>query len=759
MNTPTRPFLRSRLYTLTLLSLSAGSFLGAQTAGENPDDDVITLEEFQVAATADMDTYVATDAVSGTRTGAKLVETPFSVQVLTSEFINDFQLFEMADQLRFVSGAFSGAEDTGANNGKRLRGFEPPVLRDGFSRANPPDRTTVDRVEVIRGPVSTLYGQSSPGGLINYVSKRPKRVPRYSATATVGADYDFKRFAFDATGPVKQDKLYYYANYAYNYTESDLDYFYTEKDLFALGFTYLLSPKTSVTVSWERQMIESNQGDTIPLYQVSTPSPTRSVGIFWDLATYNIQGPYNKLERDFESGNILIEHRFTPNLIGRLNLQSYDKDFEEQQYRYGSGNAVTADGTMTAEAFLQNQDESAYLGQMDLLWRTQTGPVKHAFLAAADFSLYEYRNTTYVRPPEDLVLNNTTVFRRPTFVIDPWNPVWVNVPRAEITQLFQDSDRKINNYGVFVSHRAFFFNDRLVTLAGVRQDVVDSRRLLSVDATRVTSTNNHTPVVTTTDGSGSSEDALSYTFGANVKLLDERLVWFTNHSTGFEPTVTIDQGTQQVVPNEKSWGIETGLKGTMFEDALVYTVSIFKLKKTDVAISNPLYDPSAVERVSQFITSGNEEAKGYEADLRWNVTRNLFIQGGGAFVDGEVTAPVSARDRMIKSPRYTGYAATRYVFRSGPLKGLKFGGNVTYTGDYLYNAGAVNAAGVQTRFRQIHPEVTLYGAFVGYGWRTGKKWRHSVTVNGINLTDEYYLQDTFRLARGREFRLTYTLTF
>ena len=87
------------------------------------------------------------------------------------------QLFEMADQLRFIAGAFSGAEDTGANNGKTLRGFSPPVLRDGFSGANPPNRSTVDRVEVIRGPVSALYGASGPGGLINYVSKRGKRTP------------------------------------------------------------------------------------------------------------------------------------------------------------------------------------------------------------------------------------------------------------------------------------------------------------------------------------------------------------------------------------------------------------------------------------------------------------------------------------------------------------------------------------------------------------------------------------------------------
>src|SRR5688500_3002738 len=190
------------------LALWATPLSHAQTAPAEPED-VIVLKEFQVAADRDRIGYLATESTAGTRTGAKLTETPFSVQVLTNEFMNDFQLFEMADQLRFIAGAFSGAEDTGANNGRTLRGFTPPVLRDGFSRANPPNRSTVDRVEVIRGPVSTLYGQSGPGGLINYVSKRGKRIPAYSATGTFSGDYDFKRYSFDAAGPIVKNKLFY----------------------------------------------------------------------------------------------------------------------------------------------------------------------------------------------------------------------------------------------------------------------------------------------------------------------------------------------------------------------------------------------------------------------------------------------------------------------------------------------------------------------------------------------------------------------
>ena len=494
-------------------------------------------------------------------------------------------------------------------------------------------------------------------------------------------------------------------------------------------------------------MIESNQGDTIPILQL--PAPTRSVGIYWELARYNIMGPHNVLTRDFESGNLLLEHRLTPNLIARLNLQTYDKDFTENQYRYGSGNALQARGTMTAEAFRQDQDESAHLAQADILWQVQTGAVKHALLLAGDASLYALRNTTFVAPP---VRTSPTINRRPTYVIDPFNPVWPRIPDAEISQVFQDTDRKIDSYGVFGSHRMFLLEGRLVTMAGLRYDRVDNRKLSALAATAVVNANNQIPVVTLTDGSGSAEESLSYTLGVNYKLRGDALVWFANHSTGFDPTVSIDSGTQAVVPNETSWGIETGVKGTAFDDALNWTASIFQIRKEDVAIGNPDFNSAALPGTPQFILGGREEAEGVEVDARWNVNASFYVQAGGAFIDGVVTEPASARDRIAKAPRYGGYAATRYVFRTGALKGLRVGASTSYTGDYLFNRGSA------TRFRQVHPAVTLHNAFVGYSWRAAR-WGHSVALNIQNLTDEYYLQDTFRLARGREVRLSYTVTY
>ncbi|HYD82957.1 MAG TPA: hypothetical protein VEA63_02870, partial [Opitutus sp.] len=124
MKTPTKPkpipAVRFRALLSLAMAAASGPALAAQVDNEN--EEVVTLPEFTVSTSSEQG-YIVPNAISGGRGGERITETPFSVQALTNEFMNDFQLFEMADQLRFIAGAFSGAEDTGTNNGKTLRGF------------------------------------------------------------------------------------------------------------------------------------------------------------------------------------------------------------------------------------------------------------------------------------------------------------------------------------------------------------------------------------------------------------------------------------------------------------------------------------------------------------------------------------------------------------------------------------------------------------------------------------------------------------
>ncbi len=138
-----------------------------------PNDDLVSLPEFRIETNKD-NAYLATETTSGTRTAAKLIDLPFSVQSLPSEFFNGFMLFDFDELNGYVSNV-KPADSAGAGNGgSTIRGFGPPQFRNGFSIIQQPDSNNVDRVEVLKGPSAGIYGATAPGGVINFITKKPK---------------------------------------------------------------------------------------------------------------------------------------------------------------------------------------------------------------------------------------------------------------------------------------------------------------------------------------------------------------------------------------------------------------------------------------------------------------------------------------------------------------------------------------------------------------------------------------------------------
>ena len=161
----------SGLAALALLGLAAG--LRAQTApaaAPKKPEEVLQLSEFNVKADEERG-YVASETMTGSRVATKIIDLPYQVNVLTSEFLEDFGVFELADNVTFIGG-FSGLDVGG---GFTLRGFgATSQLRDGFYRLGRYGASNVDRIEIIKGPNAAIYGRTSPGGMMNMISKSPK---------------------------------------------------------------------------------------------------------------------------------------------------------------------------------------------------------------------------------------------------------------------------------------------------------------------------------------------------------------------------------------------------------------------------------------------------------------------------------------------------------------------------------------------------------------------------------------------------------
>ena len=162
----------------TLATLLAGLALSATLSAQTPpatppekkSDDVISLSPFSVTDKPDRG-YIASETMAGSRVRTLIADLPYTVNVLTSEFLEEMGIFEFSDNVIQIGG-FTGLDVGGGFN---LRGFSSSSqLRDGFFRLGRYGSSNVDRIEIIKGNNAAIYGRTSPGGMMNMISKQPK---------------------------------------------------------------------------------------------------------------------------------------------------------------------------------------------------------------------------------------------------------------------------------------------------------------------------------------------------------------------------------------------------------------------------------------------------------------------------------------------------------------------------------------------------------------------------------------------------------
>lgn len=201
------------------------------TQTEQPAQPESGEEEIEIVVTGEQEVegYNAPDASTATRTDTPLRDIPQSIQVIPRRVIEDQQVTEISDALRNVSGVTLQV-DYGVSYTYNIRGFsDSRTLRNGFNITSGVTAPTIapsniERIEVFKGPASVLYGQVEPGGIINFVTKKPLSDPYYAAEFTAGS-YDFYEPSIDLSGPLTADgKLLYRLNASYQNFGSFIDF-------------------------------------------------------------------------------------------------------------------------------------------------------------------------------------------------------------------------------------------------------------------------------------------------------------------------------------------------------------------------------------------------------------------------------------------------------------------------------------------------------------------------------------------------------
>jgi outer membrane receptor protein involved in Fe transport len=789
------------MHAIVAFLLSANCMF-AQAATEKTDDnDVVILPEFNVSTTRN-DSYLATESASGTRIATDIINLPFSVSVLTEDFITDFSLFDLDEQAPFVSGMSPGDPSQGGGGGTRLRGFMVPYFRNGFYRTQAPDSNSIARVEVVKGPQSAIYGRVSPGGVINYISKKPQTKFRADMAYTVGS-YDYNRASLGITGPLVSDRLFARADLGWYRFRRPTDFWYNKTMNLSGGVTWKITNRTSITFEDEYTKRVMQGGQSFTRWQrvasINGANVTITEGPVFNmpdravaerLTKYAANGANQQIDRISNSNYLLIEHRFPNDWSLRASLGYSTRLYEKK-------NATSTLGTWTASPSAAQQgvldtlagiwvdttkgiwtgdragayERIDYLekgAQVDLtkLWRTT---IRQRSLLTFDIFEQDFDRETWALSGAALdtalaALGFDTVAKRNAWKRpDPFNPdvsgyyampafnrqTWTVTEAAyyTLTRYY---------YGGLLNHTVEMLDGRLALTGSIRQDWA------SYDYKRPLQTSPTSKLKNAKDDT----NRFTYSLGVNYHIVLRKAVGYINYASGFDPSPQADPNTGEIMGNRTSKGGEGGLKGLLFKDALSYTLAVFRVDQTNETTANPDNPTGADPSLPSLIAGGDSRAKGMSIDLVGKVTEHLTLLGNISWVAVRIThnaanpALVGTRPLGGQNVPPRSYAlAARYSFTKGWLKGARLGLNYQNMQEFLRIAQVKNAAGIVTTVPFNIPERNEWGGFVGYKIRLPHKMSLDLALNVLNIFDQKELTVAAFYPPGREFRFTATVRF
>ncbi|MGX1110266.1 MULTISPECIES: TonB-dependent siderophore receptor [Bradyrhizobium] len=642
--------------------------------------------------------YLASQSVTATKTDTPVLTTPQSISIVTQDQIQAQGAQNITEALRYTPGVT--IESFGANaffDEFKLRGFTAPRYLDGLRL--PTDTTTfavprietygLERIEVLKGPSSGLYGQSDPGGLLNLVSKRPTETPHYEIEGAFGS---FDRFqgAFDIGGPADKDGRFLYRIVGLGRdSNSQTDFVQDNKLFIAPSFTWRPTYDISFTVLSQYQKVDNKGYQQYVPGQVSfLPNPNGHIPYSRYLGEPGLDGYH--LEQ-FAVG-YAFEHRFDNIFQFRQNLRytQVSNDLASvrtegmvtdrlvaRTYNYVKANA--------ANVALDNQLQADFA----------TGPLVHKVLAGVDyFDLWA--NTDY----------RTT----PIAPIDAYSPVYgTAVPSASSLAPFILRDDRQSQLGAYLQDQIKL--DRWTLTMSGRQDWVSSG---------FTSMAFYPPAghYSRDDSAQTGRIGLSY-------LFDIGLAPYVSYATSFTPNLGADSAGRSFRPTTGE-GAEVGVKFKPNGSNFMVTAAAFDIRQQDVLTADPINPLFNVQ-------TDAVRVRGLELELKGNLTREFEITAGYTHLDPRVTTSIAgyAGKYMMNTAQDQGAVWGKYTWYDGALAGLGLGLGVRYVGEtygdnfntFVIPSYALLDASVSYDFAYLRPDLK--------GWKA--------QVNVTNLTDHFYV--------------------
>ncbi|ATJ91832.1 MULTISPECIES: TonB-dependent siderophore receptor [Acetobacter] len=696
--------LRARIISTNAAALMADP---TNTAAYTPDGAIalgpVSVKGSSESAWGPVQGFVAKRSATATKTDTSLIETPQTINVITAEEMERLKPKRLADALRYTPGVVSGVQPSTTYFDRiRIRGFYSinNIYQDGLQltpsgtlAVAQVDPYFLERVEVLKGPASVLYGQNGSGGLINMVTKRPTGETFQSGRINIGA-YNLYEGNVDVGGTLRDRHFAYRIEAIARKAGLKGDYGTPERFALAPSLKWTPTQKTSLTVMVNLQIDpQGNSSGYLP--SVGTILP--NVNGRFRRYIYTCDRSYCDYNRKQASFGYDFHQKIIENLEFRQNTRLMYVD--TNTHTLSPGSLLADQKTISRTAMYQTATTEGIEVDSNLAYRYALGPIHNSIVAGFDYRIFSSDNMT--SQGTSAALN-----------LDLNHPTYGNLT---IPTLIKRSDNTLiqEQYGVYAQDQIAFRKWRL--LAGLRQDWARTK------------TDNYL----TNSDSTQKDHAFTGRVGL-VYLFDFGLSPYVSYSTSFEPTSGTDYFNQAFKPSMGKQ-IEVGAKYQPKGLNSLFTASLFNLERTNVTTADNSHTCSAAPQLSDCgnfsVQTGKVRVRGVELEGKISLTNELNATIGYTYMDARVTRSNDGYQGNIPTdtPNNMVTSWLDYRFSSGAMKGLSIGGGARYMGRMF--ADGANAMRI--------PDYVLVDGMISYDFATvPSPWKHlKLTLSATNLAD------------------------
>ena len=740
------------------LQLSNKSYTGVNFALQERSDALPTVDVMGRREQS----YKNSVSFVGTKTATALKDVPQSIGYVTKELVLDQGAITVNDVVKNISGIsqYSAYNDFSIRGFRSLGNLNSGNLLNGMRGLTPLFRQSslanLERVEVIKGPASALFGNAAPGGVVNRVTKKPLDVARRSVTLTAGS-FNTSNVYGDFTGPLNEQKsLLYRLNLGYENTDGFRDLQGVTTFIVAPSFTYILSDRTQLNADitynnnkgkLDRGLAIHGNGDLFSVPFNSTQSAA---------SDYMIENTFNL--------SFALSHQLAKGLLFNSTYlySSYLEDTQEhaQQHAYQS----TIDGKQDlskVEMRFEKRYRHITANNFNnyLTWDVATGALKHKLLLG-----YDYFNTS-IAPglsslsasgyllKDNTVVDKFDVKKKDDYQLDASGNPRTNVPSFDLNSTLGNRIQDVTKYiyrtgagnpngqgnAVRTYSNGVYLQEQLKW--GRLQALLSARMEWFTDVTK--------------DAKGIEKKTTQTAFIPRVGLvyaLTPSTNVYASWIRGFEPqSVAIQSDPETGGPFDpmKSELWEVGAKGEYLNKRLSVTTSVFRIRK-----NNSLYPAGDPVNPKLRVAVGEEVSRGVEFDVSGRILPYWSITANYSYNVAEITkAAPGTKDLNIQRPGTPRHAAnlwTKFIIPTGALRNLGMGLGI--------NGVSAREGQVGRRAQLVtYPGYSLLNLALYYKVR-----EIQLQLNWNNVLDKrYYISgfDRFRSFPGAPSNINLTATY